>query len=657
MKVLRFGDASIDLLSADGAVLASAPIGELGQPEGIEGLRTAAGAEGAEDAPPKVVLWLPEDQVALTRPRLPKARRERAIGAIAAAMAKTGEPAQELAIAIVPAFDSKGRSRVFVAYAQTVREACAYATGWGFEPVRVGNAAMSAAPSGNLLTLVPIGKSAEGAVPAPAVPVVGADTAGEAGGTKRADRLAQDPEAESPKTAPLEPTAAGGAGGRPTPRMDDFPQGLPAAVRGRHAAAPTAATSQARAPAAPRRRWGRTVLVAALLMGGAAAALPFLQQALKPLPQEIALAVPAPPWVPAALTAVTTEASRAPNTAIVVPLADPQRQEAPLQVAATGTPAPGDKPSAPLRPEFVEQEDPSGEIVAATTPEVAVDEVEAAAPPVIEVDALGPTTAPEPSFVALVAAAVPEVSGPWTLPLRPTPAALTPATPTLAPEAALAVPPMDAEPDAEPPEADATAPLDESASEANAVEESAVDDKLALEEDLTPTDLAPETVANLPPARPLPAVEPAEDTGEEAVAVEEEATPAPEAAGAFAADAAPVPKIRPDPPSEIAPSQVAAPPPRAAVTSTARLQDTLRAGLDAGVEPMGAAGSAVDDAMLIGVLELDGQRQALLRLGNGTYHRVGIGDTVADWRIDDIAEESVSLSFDGETRVYPLLSP
>ncbi|MEM9784188.1 MAG: hypothetical protein AAF899_17145, partial [Pseudomonadota bacterium] len=60
--------------------------------------------------------------------------------------------------------------------------------------------------------------------------------------------------------------------------------------------------------------------------------------------------------------------------------------------------------------------------------------------------------------------------------------------------------------------------------------------------------------------------------------------------------------------------------------------------------------SQIEQAALIGVMMLDGRRQALMRLGEGRYHRVEEGDRLGGWRIQSIAEDRVRLS-DGQRQL------
>lgn len=502
--ILEFGPDAIRLRSLTGEELASAPIGETGQPEGIEGLRALA-ADGS-DAAPAVVLWLPDEQVAVFSPRLPRDERDRILGAFTAAMAKTGQPTAELALAMAPQDQPDGRATVFAAYAQTVREAQAYAEGWGFRHVAVSNGRLAAQTGTPSLGLRPL------------------------------DALLPDRAA---------------------------PKGTPEARRG-----PGALSA--------RQRHGAVlaVLVVSAAVAGGYAMIADDDPAL-PLPPASA--------APVALAAPDTRLSDWATTRRAVPLT-PQPQIAMPPALRSTAAAAGPPPTIPVP----------------DTPPPADGE---------------PVRPPQDRQALARPATVPEVSGPAMAGLSP------------------------------PPRTDRITALEVQSAAPAPVPASGAE---FLPTDPAPAGVAPLTMSLLPRPRPQPAaatpepgVEAATDTTADAPAREP-----------VAAEAVPPPTARPADLATAAEPSVPAPPPRSAVTA---LQATrLRQALESAA--MGAASSPVDDARLIGVLYLDGRRQALLQLGNGTYHRVGIGDTVGEWVIDEIEDEAVRLSYEGETRVYPLIS-
>ncbi|MGF1550998.1 MAG: hypothetical protein ACFBWO_00670 [Paracoccaceae bacterium] len=130
--VLVFGENAVALHRADDPAesVATAALDADGLPRDVHRLRAATGA-GRADPDPKAVLWLPGEQVATIHPRLPRSGSAR-MAARTAAAATTGLGEDELAVAL--GRRDGARTEVVVALAQTVREACAYARGWGFDP-------------------------------------------------------------------------------------------------------------------------------------------------------------------------------------------------------------------------------------------------------------------------------------------------------------------------------------------------------------------------------------------------------------------------------------------------------------------------------------------------------------------------------------------
>ncbi|MEL6576701.1 MAG: hypothetical protein AAFQ81_12500, partial [Pseudomonadota bacterium] len=59
---------------------------------------------------------------------------------------------------------------------------------------------------------------------------------------------------------------------------------------------------------------------------------------------------------------------------------------------------------------------------------------------------------------------------------------------------------------------------------------------------------------------------------------------------------------------------------------------------------------------LIGVLELETGRQALLRLPNGRYQRLSVGDEAEGWQITAIGGQSIRLRRQGDERVLALVA-
>ncbi|MEM6489974.1 MAG: hypothetical protein AAF677_17165, partial [Pseudomonadota bacterium] len=294
--VLAFESAGIALYALDFAAtpgddghrLAARPLGAApfdadGQPTGIAALARTAAAYARDardardgDAPPRIRLWLPEDQVAVIESRLPMGGRTRPLGAMAAAMAKTGQSGPALALLISPpkalaggpagepaggpadaAAAGNAPCLVLASFQQTVREAMAYAEGWGFAPVAV---------SGSLLGRVEPGFEAAADVAMLSRLMTSAEI-------NRATR------SRHPVAPPA--TAGAGSGSGPPPRVPiaaikgrgrSAADGVPRQTAGPMpaAAAPAARTAGAGPPA--RRRRGALATGLALIAAGAAVA-------------------------------------------------------------------------------------------------------------------------------------------------------------------------------------------------------------------------------------------------------------------------------------------------------------------------------------------------------------------------------------------------
>ncbi|MEL6267311.1 MAG: hypothetical protein AAFR52_16985 [Pseudomonadota bacterium] len=217
---------------------------------------------------------------------------------------------------------------------------------------------------------------------------------------------------------------------------------------------------------------------------------------------------------------------------------------------------------------------------------------------------------------------------------------------------------------------------------------------------IAPSDAAPLTLAILPPRRPVPETPPPTrgeatetDNAPDGGSTDRAATDRARADGAqagtdadaaaLADDAAPaeVP-LPPAPPQDDrspakaelddtgptgahAPRAIEAlPPPRPSGLATAApaRQRAAAPALDLAATPLGRAlGEAASEpgpgetAALIGVMVLDGQRQALMRIGAGRYHRVSVGDRLAGWTVLSIAEDTISLSRGNRAETLRLL--
>ncbi|MEL6769034.1 MAG: hypothetical protein AAFP17_17785, partial [Pseudomonadota bacterium] len=123
---------------------AEAPLDEHGQASGVVKLLEAARlADPAAEPRPTVQLWLPEEHVVRLWLDLENgldavARLE---AAVAAVVAQTEQAAEDLALSLGGTAADRGARLVIAAFAQTVREAQAYAEGWGFR-----TAVVTAAP-------------------------------------------------------------------------------------------------------------------------------------------------------------------------------------------------------------------------------------------------------------------------------------------------------------------------------------------------------------------------------------------------------------------------------------------------------------------------------------------------------------------------------
>ncbi|MEM8760560.1 MAG: hypothetical protein AAGE83_09605, partial [Pseudomonadota bacterium] len=228
--------------------------------------------------------------------------------------------------------------------------------------------------------------------------------------------------------------------------------------------------------------------------------------------------------------------------------------------------------------------------------------------------------------------------------------------------------------------------------------------------DLTPTAAAPETLDLLPRPRPsaaseekgkeaealaavapvtgevvpLPPTQPAKDDEAEAGALAETA----ETKGSATEDAAAERTVEEAPPSVLAAAAAPTPatrpktvPPtargslvRLGAGSAARTADGPRAtrpqqrrvqtvpiGLSASLPARVQRGAkeghlSLGEMTLIGVFELEDGRQALLRLPNGRYQRLGIGDQTEGWQVTAIGGESVRLSRQGDEKVLALVA-
>jgi hypothetical protein len=67
-------------------------------------------------------------------------------------------------------------------------------------------------------------------------------------------------------------------------------------------------------------------------------------------------------------------------------------------------------------------------------------------------------------------------------------------------------------------------------------------------------------------------------------------------------------------------------------------------------------GSSLDQTTLIGILNLDTGRKALLRLPNGRYRSVIVGDELDGWRVSIIGPDVLRVTRGGEDRTLLLVT-
>lgn len=203
-----------------------------------------------------------------------------------------------------------------------------------------------------------------------------------------------------------------------------------------------------------------------------------------------------------------------------------------------------------------------------------------------------------------------------------------------------------------------------------------------------PAPAEPEAVASLTEPPPEASAEDAVTTAETGATPPDEATAAAEATGTLPpTDATPestAPAATAPPPIEMAMAAPMPAPPEAAdenaptvlavMTSprppTRPAQPAIPTRLpkvnllpNIGTATPGSVRSAateqglpLDKTALIGILNLDGNRKALLRLPDGRYKSVVIGDVLDGWRVSAIGNDAMRVSKDGTDRTLPLVN-
>lgn len=266
-------------------------------------------------------------------------------------------------------------------------------------------------------------------------------------------------------------------------------------------------------------------------------------------------------------------------------------------------------PSEAAPPEAATPETPPPETAALTPP------AEAAVPdaPIPDAPIPDAPSAPEPTAPA---APAPDEATPAA---QPDPAA-TPA-PSVIPPARPGPEPAEAAPDPEPVIADVPIPRPRPTREVAAVPEE-VPDTAAPEPPDTAQPVAPDQIA--------PEIDPAEEPPSK-----------------FASLQAPKPPARP---KNLARRYAAAPNPATPIISFRPASKNVRRSATQSGLPLGKAS-------LIGVLEIDSRRIALLRLPSGRFKRVGLGQVLDGWKVSAIGKTAMRLTKQGQNRTLLLVDP
>ncbi|MHA1530328.1 MAG: hypothetical protein ACTSVG_15005 [Alphaproteobacteria bacterium] len=151
-----------------------------------------------------------------------------------------------------------------------------------------------------------------------------------------------------------------------------------------------------------------------------------------------------------------------------------------------------------------------------------------------------------------------------------------------------------------------------------------IDEVSLLAKISAPTQLSP--TVEPPPAEPIPTV------ADAAPPVELDGAPLP----------APIPLPRPARTDPDAPTKFA--------SLTSPLPKTRPAG------PAIGPGLPLDRTALIGILNLDSSRKALLRLPNGRYRSVIVGDVLDGWQVSMIGVDAMRITRSGKDRTFSLVT-
>ncbi|MCL5777955.1 hypothetical protein M1105_13280 [Limibaculum sp. FT325] len=617
--------------------------------------------DGTAAPTPRVTLWLPPEQVLVRRLALPPGEPARWHAALADAAAVSGQRTEDLALDIA-APGPDGRSVVLAAFAQSCREARAYAEGWGFAPAAVSTAVEAAAfgPGGPEFRT-------GGAGPIPASPTHPASALEE---PARADARPARPPMPGAAARPAAPKARRRVAAIGTLAAIALGLVIHAAPWERNAATPDRSASVESAAAQPE-------------MDGPGARHAFAPEAAEP---EGSSTRPTPD-IAATDTAAGQQAGPVPAR---VPWPAPLVARTGSTVDLwTGAPEPS-APPPPARPApsaLAAPSSPAGLPELDLPPGIATAEADASADMPIDARPDAPNDGAGDAQPAIVR------PGPtlWKQPVRtrggPSPSLAASAIAAEGPGAA--------------------------ASDMPAAE---LADGTELAE-LAPGVLAPgKSIApRTRPADDPAAVEGASDdaaprapsaaTGEGEAVGEGEAAEIPQDASALAPAASPSPRLRGqggtaadevdvvggrdtgaadpgadapggedagEPASEHAAADAPRPSPRPA-TLGAPIRPSARNGGGTGAAmpalpglsrsaPRQVQRSAVEQGIpldrtaLIGILDIETGRQALLRLPNGRYERLMLGDSVEGWTVSAIGIDAMRLTRNGEERTLRLVN-
>lgn len=153
---------------------------------------------------------------------------------------------------------------------------------------------------------------------------------------------------------------------------------------------------------------------------------------------------------------------------------------------------------------------------------------------------------------------------------------------------------------------------------------------------------APREIDALPLRRPASLVPIADETSDQPGTAESAEDSAPTQ---YAALQAPAPPARPER------LQARATP--KAIKKTVRKRSNVPSSVQAAAERRGLV---LDQTSLIGVIDANSGRRALIRTASGDYRKVGRGDVLEGWRVTSIGREAIKLTRKGRNRTLLLVS-